>query len=193
MRPAEALRDAAVDRGVMTLGRWVVGLPAHRRSGRRWPCSMVEADPKAQLPLTFAAATLADPRPGDARAAAAPRLVALLVLPARGAGGMLMRQHARAGVRRTAAIAAPVLVGGRARRGAGDDGRTRSTPPTAASAQARVAPDAVVVTADGDLSESDVAALRAVPGTVVGATLEADLRTGGITYRAIGADPAALR
>src|SRR4051794_33868323 len=28
VRPAEALRDAAVDRGVMTAGRWLVGVPA---------------------------------------------------------------------------------------------------------------------------------------------------------------------
>ena len=28
VRPAEALRDAAVDRGVMTVGRWLIGLPS---------------------------------------------------------------------------------------------------------------------------------------------------------------------
>ena len=104
---------------------------------------------------------------------------------------MLIRQHARAGVRRTAATAAPVLVA------VGLAGALSATVNSisaseAASAKARVAPDAVVVTADGDLSESDVAALRAVPGTVAGATLEADLRTGGITYRALGADREAL-
>ena len=34
VRPAEALRDAAVDRGVMTVGRWLFGLPASEERRR---------------------------------------------------------------------------------------------------------------------------------------------------------------
>ena len=49
-----------------------------------------------------------------------------------------------------------------------------------------------MITADGDLSASDVAALAGGNESAVGVTLEADLRVGGITWRAIGADRAAL-
>jgi putative ABC transport system permease protein len=128
-----------------------------------------------------------------------PRLTALVVLPvagARGAGPLLVRQHARAGVRRTAATAAPVFVavslaGSLSAMINSIDASDR------ASTRARVAPDALVVTADGDLSAGDVEAVRrAAGGAPVGATLEGDLLVSGaggpLAYRTIGADPEAL-
>ncbi|MEF9905754.1 ABC transporter permease [Streptomyces sp. P9-A2] len=112
--PTEAMREASVDTGAMTPGRWLSGLGL-----------LLTA-------LVTLGITLADD-PGDllhrktyvsrpmllitAVALLAPLLVRpptrlLAWLPARlpGATGMLVRENAAAGVRRTAAIAAPVLV-----------------------------------------------------------------------------------
>jgi putative ABC transport system permease protein len=187
VRPAEALRDAAVDRGVMTIGRWLFGLPA-LAGAIALALANVEAEPEAQLPLAFAAASLAIVGLGLLAPLLVPRLVLLLVLPLRSAGGLLIRQHARAGVRRTASTAAPVLVA------IGLTGALATmvnslSASDAASTRARTAPDALVVTADGDLSAADVAALRT--GATVGATLEGDLRLRGVAYRALAAERAA--
>lgn len=159
VRPAEALRDAAVDRGVMTISRWLFGLPS---LGGAVALALldVEAEPEAQLPLAFAAASLAIVGLGLLAPLLVPRLVALLVLPVRSAGGLLIRRHARAGVRRTASTAAPVLVA------IGLTGALATmvnslSASDAAATRARVDPAALVVTADGDLSAADVAALRA--------------------------------
>lgn len=189
VRPAEALRDAIVDRGVMTVSRWLFGLPS---LGGAVALALlnVEAEPEAQLPLAFGAASLAIVGLGLLAPLVVPRLVALLVLPLRSAGGLLIRQHARAGVRRTASTAAPVLVA------IGLTGALATmvnslSASDAASTRARVDPDALVITADGDLSAADVAALR-VPGATVGATLEGDISTRGTLFRAVGAERAAL-
>ncbi|MFI8949163.1 ABC transporter permease [Streptomyces sp. NPDC053750] len=112
--PTEALREASVDAGAMTRGRWLGGLGL-----------------LLTALVTFCLALLDDP--GDllhrktyvsrpmllitAAALLAPVVVRPLTrllawLPARlpGAAGMLVRENAAAGVRRTAAVAAPVLV-----------------------------------------------------------------------------------
>jgi putative ABC transport system permease protein len=108
--PVEALREASVDTGAMTRGRWLFG------------AALLLA---ALVTLVLA---LADD-PGDllhrktyvtrpmlliaAAALLAPVAVRPLTrLPARlpGATGLLVRESAAAGVRRTAALAAPVLV-----------------------------------------------------------------------------------
>ncbi|RKQ93996.1 putative ABC transport system permease protein [Solirubrobacter pauli] len=210
VRPAEALRDAAVDRGVMTISRWLFGLPS---LGGAVALALldVEAEPEAQLPLAFGTASLAIVGLGLLAPLLVPRLVALLVLPLRSAGGLLIRQHARAGVRRTASTAAPVLVA------IGLTGALATmvnslSASDAAATRARVDPAALVVTADGDLSTADVAALRAAtaadeaasattaragaspraPAPVLGATLEGDVRVRGVLLRAVGAEPAAL-
>lgn len=159
VRPAEALRDAAVDRGVMTVSRWLFGLPS-LAGAVALALLNVEAEPEAQLPLAFGAASLAIVGLGLLAPLLVPRLVALLVLPVRGAGGLLIRQHARAGVRRTASTAAPVLVA------IGLTGALATmvnslSASDAAATRARVDPSALVITADGDLSAADVAALRA--------------------------------
>lgn len=112
--PTEALREAAVDSGTLTPGRLLTGAAL-----------LITAV------VTLALALLTDP--GDllrrktyvsrpmllitATALLSPLLVRPLTRllawgPARlpGAGGMLVRENAAAGVRRTAAVAAPVLV-----------------------------------------------------------------------------------
>ncbi|MEU9386224.1 FtsX-like permease family protein [Streptomyces sp. NPDC048279] len=112
--PAQALREASVDTRTMTWGRWLFGaglmLTAvvtlalalfsdpgdllHRKTYVSRPMLLITAvallAPVVVRPLT--------------------RLLAWLPAQLPGAGGMLVRENAAAGVRRTAAIAAPVLV-----------------------------------------------------------------------------------
>ncbi|MBP8537818.1 FtsX-like permease family protein [Streptomyces sp. MK37H] len=115
--PAQALREASADTttgGTMTWGRWLSGLALlvtaavtlclslltdpgdllHRKTYVSRPMLLIGAvaplAPVAVRPLT--------------------RLIAWLPARLPGAGGMLVRENAAAGVRRTAAIAAPVLV-----------------------------------------------------------------------------------
>jgi putative ABC transport system permease protein len=113
-RPAQALREASVDTRTMTWGRWLFGAgllvtavvtsalalfsdPSdllHRKTYTSRPMLLITAvallAPVLVRPLT--------------------RLIAWLPAQLPGAGGMLVRENAAAGVRRTAAIAAPVLV-----------------------------------------------------------------------------------
>ncbi|MGV9451892.1 FtsX-like permease family protein [Streptomyces sp. NPDC003635] len=112
--PTQALREASVDSRTMTWGRWLFGagllLTAavtlvlalvtqpgdllHRKTYTSRPMLLITAiallSPVLVRPLT--------------------RLIAWLPAQLPGAGGMLVRENAAAGVRRTAAIAAPVLV-----------------------------------------------------------------------------------
>jgi putative ABC transport system permease protein len=196
VRPAEALRDAAVDRRVMTAPRWLVGLGA-----------LAGAGAVAGAPGTGAGGGLGAALTQTALAVSAltalapvvlPRLVALAVLPARLGGRvepLLVRRHARAAVRRTAATAAPVvvivaLVGAL---GTVVDSLEASD---RASLAAREDPRAAVVSADGPLSPADLAALRAIAGAHTGAVLEADVRAVGAdgltAYGALGLDPSAI-
>ncbi|MFJ2646388.1 FtsX-like permease family protein [Streptomyces sp. NPDC087420] len=112
--PAEALRDAAVDSGIMTWGRRVfgagllltgLGLLAHTLATE--PGSLLGRKAYTSRPmLLITAFALLAPvlvRP----------LIRLLTWPQarlRGATGMLVRANACAGIRRTSAVAAPVLV-----------------------------------------------------------------------------------
>ncbi len=112
--PTEALREASVDSGTMTWGRWLSGTALLITAAVTLALALL-TDPGDLLHrktyvsrplLLIAAVALLSPllvRP----------LTRLLVwLPARlpWAGGMLVRENAAAGVRRTAAVAAPVLV-----------------------------------------------------------------------------------
>ncbi|MEU7608187.1 FtsX-like permease family protein [Micromonospora sp. NPDC049204] len=114
IRPVEALREASVDTRAMTLGRWIFGAgllatglgmlvwrlltdpgeALHRKTYTTQPMLLITAvallAPILVRPLT--------------------RLLAWLPAQLPGATGMLVRENAAAGVRRTAAIAAPVLV-----------------------------------------------------------------------------------
>ncbi|MGC9495528.1 FtsX-like permease family protein [Streptomyces sp. WG7] len=112
--PAEALREASVDAGSMTPGRWLFGLGLlltalvtlvialtgdpgdllHRKTYVLRPMLLITAvallAPVVVRPLT--------------------RVLAWPAARSPGATGMLVRENAAAGVRRTAAVAAPVLV-----------------------------------------------------------------------------------
>ncbi|MCX4783675.1 ABC transporter permease [Streptomyces sp. NBC_01264] len=162
----EVLREAAVDKRVMTVGRWLFG-GLLLALGAGLLVSKLVSDPAdllkrktytTQPMVLIGAFALLTPL-------AAGPLVRLVAWPAarmRGAVGMLVRESAAAGVRRTSALAAPVLVsvalagsllGSTDTVGAGRADEVRS----------RTAAD-FVVTSDGQLSDAAVDA-AAVPGT----------------------------
>ncbi|MGW4545237.1 FtsX-like permease family protein [Streptomyces violaceorubidus] len=112
--PAEALREASVDAGAMTRGRWLSGLGLGLTALVTLGLALVD-DPGDLLHrktyvtrpmLLIAAAALLAP------VVVRPLTRLLTWLPARlpGATGLLVRENAAAGVRRTAAVAAPVLA-----------------------------------------------------------------------------------
>lgn len=112
--PVEALREASVDTRAMTRGRWVCGAGLLLTALVTLVLALAD-DPgdllhrktyvSRPMPLIAAAALLAP-------VAVRPTARLLTWLPARlpGATGLLARENTVAGVRRTAAVAAPVLV-----------------------------------------------------------------------------------
>ncbi|GGJ44012.1 FtsX-like permease family protein [Streptomyces brasiliensis] len=112
--PTQALREASVDTRTMTWGRWLCGVALLLTAVVTLALSLF-SDPGDLLHrktyvsrpmLLITAVALLAPvvvRPST-------RLLACLPARLPGAGGMLVRENAAAGVRRTAAIAAPVLV-----------------------------------------------------------------------------------
>ncbi|MGW4020149.1 FtsX-like permease family protein [Streptomyces sp. NPDC005009] len=168
--PVQALREASADSGAMTRGRWLCGTALLLTAG-----------------VTLAVALLGDP--GDllhrktyvsrpmllitAAALLAPLVVRPLTrLPAwlPGAIGMLVRENAAAGTRRTAAVAAPVLVTVAL---AGSLLGATATLDRAGAAEARERTTAAfVVTAAGDgaFDARTLDRLRAVPGARVSAS-----------------------
>ncbi|MEV7185665.1 ABC transporter permease [Kitasatospora sp. NPDC093102] len=110
----EVLREAAVDKRVMTVGRWVFGglllaggLVLFVQQLVSDPSSLLKRKTYTTEPmLLIGAFALLAPL------AAGPlvRLVTRPLASTRGAVGTLVRESATAGVRRTSAIAAPVLV-----------------------------------------------------------------------------------
>ncbi|GGX12531.1 hypothetical protein GCM10010297_37470 [Streptomyces malachitofuscus] len=172
--PLQALRQASAAPGAMTGGRWLCG-----------------AGLLLTAVVTLAVALLSDPggllhrktyvsRPMLLITAAAmlaplvvrPAVRLLAWLPARlpRAGGMLVREHASAGVRRTAAVAAPVLVTVAL---AGSLLGATGTLDRAGAAETRERTTAAfVVTAarDGAIDSRTLDRLRAVPGARVSAS-----------------------
>ncbi len=165
VRPVEALRDAAVDRRPMTVGRWLVGLGALAGSVPLIGvfAAVHSADATAiilvvAMLLVLACAMLAP--------VLIPPLVWVFTAPlarSPGAIGMLARRSALAAVRRTASTAAPILVT------VGIAGATLASLGTLNAAQQEAGRDRVtapaMITASGaGLADPTVAAVRAVPG-----------------------------
>ncbi|MFI8089654.1 FtsX-like permease family protein [Streptomyces sp. NPDC086080] len=171
--PTEALREASVDTRPMTWGRRLFGAAL-----------LVTA----AVTLTLALVT----NPGDllqrktyvsrpmllitAVALLAPVLVRPLArlitwLPAQlpGAGGMLVRESAATGVRRTAAVAAPVLVTV-ALAGSLLGATATLDEAKATEVRDRTAADFVVTPAGNGFAEATLRRLRAVPGAEVSAS-----------------------
>ncbi|MEV4702021.1 FtsX-like permease family protein [Actinoplanes sp. NPDC049316] len=175
IRPVEALREASVDSKAMTLGRWIfgAGLLATGLGMLFW---RMLADPgdalhrktyTTQPMLLITAVALLAPilvRPLT-------RMLAWLPAQLPGATGMLVRENAAAGVRRTAAIAAPVLVTVAL---AGSLLGATATINEAKAAEIRQQTHAdLIVQADdaaGGFDARTVAQVRAVPGAAVTAS-----------------------
>ncbi|WP_405526084.1 ABC transporter permease [Streptomyces canus] len=112
--PTQALREASVDGRAMTRGRLLCGAGLLATAAVTLALSLV-TDPgellhrktyvSRPMVLITAVALLA-----PALVRPLTRLIAWLPAQLPGAGGMLVRENAAAGVRRTAALAAPVLV-----------------------------------------------------------------------------------
>ncbi|MEU0332470.1 ABC transporter permease [Streptomyces sp. NPDC006193] len=169
--PAEALREASVDAGAMTPGRRLAGAALLITAAVTLflalatnPGELLQRKTYVSRPMLLITAV----------ALLAPALVRPLTrlmtwLPARlpGAGGMLVRENAAAGVRRTAAVAAPVLVtvalaGSLLGTAATLDGAR------AAEVRERTAADFVVTAAGGaGFDGATLRRLAAVPGAEV--------------------------
>lgn len=165
VRPAEAMREAAVDQGTMPLIRWIVGIAALGGSVPLFGllASAHSADQTALiLPVMMLLVT------GFAMLAPVliPPLAWLLSAPlalSAAATGMLARRSAMTSVRRTAATAAPVLVtvgiAGSVLAGTGTLTTTQQ-----AAARARISAPFVITPAAAGLADATVAAVRAAPG-----------------------------
>ncbi|MFD9411378.1 FtsX-like permease family protein [Streptomyces sp. NPDC059989] len=198
--PAEALREAAVEPGAMTAGRWILGagllltgLGTLAHALFTDPSDLLHRKTYLSRPMLLIVAF----------ALLAPVLVRPLVrlagwLPARlpGAGGMLVRENAATGIRRTAAVAAPVLVTVAL---AGSLLGTTATlnEAKAAEIRQRTTADFVITGGAGGFAPAAVERVRAVPGTEVSATAGTTVHVleegvALIRSEARAADPAAL-
>ncbi|WP_329471965.1 ABC transporter permease [Streptomyces sp. NBC_01723] len=168
--PAQALREASVDTGAMTWGRWLFGggllLTALVTLGIALagdPGGLLHRKTYVSRPMLLitAVAMLAPVVVGPLS-----RLLARLP----GATGLLVRENAAAGVRRTAAVAAPVLVTV-ALAGSLLGATATLDEAEAAETRERTAAAFVVTAAGGaGLDARAVDRLRSVPGTVVSPT-----------------------
>ncbi|MCZ4102888.1 ABC transporter permease [Streptomyces sp. H39-C1] len=165
--PMEALREASVDRRTMTAGRWVaggglllLGLGLLVRQVLTDPSDALHRKTYTTQPMLLitAFALLAPVVVG-------PLTKALAWLPARlpGIAGRLVRENVLAGVRRTAAVAAPVLITVAL---AGSLLGVTATVNAAKAAETRAqsAADFVVTSDAGGLDAATVARVRALPG-----------------------------
>lgn len=171
--PVEALREAAVETKAMTPVRWILGAGL-LLTGLGTLAYALLADPSDLLhrktytsrPMLF---IVAFALLGPVLVRPLIRCVAWLPARLRGAGGMLIRENTTAGIRRTAAIAAPVLVTVAL---AGSLLGTTATLNEAKAAEVRrhTTADFVITGGAGGFDRDAVGRLRAVPGTVVSAT-----------------------
>ncbi|MFI0815872.1 ABC transporter permease [Streptomyces sp. NPDC021098] len=172
--PAQALREAAVDTGTMPRGRWLSGLALLATAVVTLVLALV-TDPGELLHrktyvsrpmLLIAAVALLAP----AVVRPLTRLIAWLPAQLPGAGGMLVRENAAAGVRRTAAIVAPVLVTV-ALTGSLLGATATLNEAKATEIRERTAADFVATPAGGaGFDAATLRTLRAVPGAEVSAS-----------------------
>lgn len=171
VRPAEALRDAAVDSGTMPPVRVVLGA-AVLLTGVVLVVTGLVQDPAGLLKrktyttqpmLLIVGCALFAP------VLVRPAIRVLTWLPARlpGATGMLVRENASAGLRRTAAVAAPVIVTVAL---AASLMGTRATIDAARVAEARAQVTADFVAEHPVAPEAFVERARRIPGTEVSAS-----------------------
>lgn len=167
IRPSEALREASVDVQAMTAARWIFGAGI-LAAGLGLLCWRLLTDPGEALHrktyttqpmlLITAVALLAPVLAGPLA-----RLVAWLPARLPGATGMLIQENASAARRRTAAVAAPVLITVAL---AGSLLGTTATITAAETTELRTRTIADLIIT-GDPGDRTVAAIRAVPGAQV--------------------------
>ncbi|MDN0193805.1 FtsX-like permease family protein [Streptomyces sp. S.PNR 29] len=170
--PTQALREASVDSGALTWGRLLCGAALLVTAGATlaWalasdPGDLLHRKTYVSRPmLLITAVALLAP----ALVRPLTRLVAWLPSRLPGAGGMLVRENAAAAVRRTASVAAPVLVTV-ALTGSLLGATATLNRAQAAEARERTAAD-FVVTSESGLDRAALRRLRAVPGAEVSAT-----------------------
>ncbi|MEU1408238.1 FtsX-like permease family protein [Streptomyces sp. NPDC005728] len=172
--PTEALREASVDTRTMTWGRWLFGAALLITAAATLalalvtnPGDLLQRKTYVSRPmLLITAVALLAPvlvRPLT-------RLIAWLPAQLPGAGGMLVRENAAAGVRRTAAVAAPVLVTV-ALAGSLLGATATLNEARATEVREQTAADFVVTPADdAGFDEATLKRLRAVSGTEVSAS-----------------------
>ncbi len=199
--PAQALREASVDNGTMTRGRRLSGLVLLVAAAVTL-CLALVTDPGGLLHrktyvsrpmLLITAVALLAP------VVVRPLTRLITWLPARlpGADGMLVRENAAAGVRRTAAVAAPVLVtvalAGSLLGATATLNRAKAT-----ETRQQMAAAFVITPADGaGFATATLRRLRQVPGVEVSATSSSAVYaledgTSLITSDAHAADPGPL-
>ncbi|WP_413114838.1 FtsX-like permease family protein [Streptomyces sp. CY1] len=172
--PAQALREASVDNGTMTRGRLLSGL-ALLVAATVTLCLALVTDPGELLRRkTYVSRPMLLITSVALLAPVVVRPLTRLItwLPARlpGADGMLVRENAAAGVRRTAAVAAPVLVtvalAGSLLGATATLNRAKAT-----EARQRMAAAFIITPADGaGFDAATLRRLREVPGVEVSAT-----------------------
>ena len=184
VRPAEALREASVDRKAMTLSRWIVGLAALAGCV---PLTAVfatarTADAKTLILLIAMLLILGCGMLTPVLIAPLARLLTKPLAALLGPAGLLAAHGAAAAVRRTAATATPVLltVGLAGALLAGID--TFNGTAQAATRARITAPSLVTPAGGGGVADRAAAAIGAVPG-VTAAVPVADtnvyVRSGG--------------
>jgi putative ABC transport system permease protein len=166
VRPAEALREAAVDRRVMPVTRWLVGIAA---LGGSVPLIVVSghshsADTAALFLPVSILLTLGFAMLTPVLASPVIRLIAPALAALGGATGMLAARSAATGIRRTAATVGPILltvgIAGSLMAGVFTFGRTQQ-----AAAASRVTASTMVAPGSGPgLADATVAAIGKVPG-----------------------------
>ncbi|TQS40759.1 ABC transporter permease [Cryptosporangium phraense] len=198
----EALRDAAVERRPMTVGRWFFGLLFLAGAVALIVASSQVGSEGAVAMTVFVGELFVVAFALLAPALIPPviRLVSWPLARLRGAEPMLVRQGALTAVRRVASTAAPVLVTvGVAGSMIGAIATVADT--TDADLRDRLIADVIVLPGSGTTDGAPEAIAAAVPGAVVSAPLATTIweaspsedSTHEITGDALGVDPATLR
>ncbi|RKE21641.1 ABC transporter permease [Streptomyces sp. TLI_171] len=183
VRPLEALREADVDLRVMTAGRWLGALALLGGSAALTAAALLQdpADLLHRKTYTLQPMVLVSAAALLAPVLARP-LLRLLTLPFT-RRPRLVRAAALGGLRRTGALAAPVLL---AVALAGTLVGAPGTVAAARSAEARSQVRADRIVEPGGRADALAAALRSAPGTVVSAT-------GGVALSVLESDGTSVR
>ncbi|MFG2007261.1 FtsX-like permease family protein [Spirillospora sp. NPDC048911] len=181
VRPAEAMREVAVEPRAMTWGRWAVGAALVGTALVRMAMTAIGDPAKATNNKSFMPIVMLLVAGAGVLAPALVRPVTRLLAASlnglRGAGGVLVPAAAAASARQTAAVAAPVLIAvGLAAALLGGAAMTDATKTAAQAAPVR-ADYLVLPTGTAGLDRQLVERLRALPGVDVAVTAPTSVYT----------------